>query len=175
MDVLTRALARSFPKVRLVGDSTNEIVPTEMALRLADEQGLDLVIVSDKSDPPVVRIQDFKKLEYEKKKAKKKQATSSELKEIQLKVNISGHDLDTKINAIRRFLERGDKVKVTVRLKGRERESPQRAQELINRVSGAVECRVSRLPGPMTIAILEPAKEVAPRVDAPKPAPSAPT
>lgn len=175
MDVLTRALARSFPRVRLVGEGSNEIVPTEMALRQADEQGLDLVIVSDKSDPPVVRIQDFKKLEYEKKKAKKKQATSSELKEIQLKVNISDHDLETKINAIKRFLERGDKVKVTVRLKGRERESPQRAQELINRVSGAVECRVSRLPGPMTIAILEPAKEVAPKEAAPKPVAAAPT
>lgn len=168
MDVLTRALARSFPKVRLVGEGSNEIVPTEFALRQADEQGLDLVIVSDKSDPPVVRIQDFKKLEYEKKKAKKKQAPSSELKEIQLKVNISDHDLETKISAMRRFLERGDKVKVTVRLKGRERESPQRAQELINRVSKAVECRVSRLPGPMTIAILEPTKEASVKEAAPK-------
>lgn len=158
MDILTRAMARSVPKVRLVGEGTNEIVPTEFALRQADDVGLDLVIVSDKSDPPVVRIQDYKKLEYEKKKAKKKQAHSSELKEIQLKVNISDHDLQTKIGAIKRFLERGDKVKVSVRLKGRERESPERAQALIQKVSEQVECKVSRIPGPMTIAILEAAK-----------------
>ncbi len=126
-----------------------------MAIRQAEEQGLDLVIVSDKSDPPVVRIQDFKKLEYEKKKARAKQSRTSELKEIQLKVNISDHDLQTKINAIKKFLERGDKVKLSVRLKGRERETPERATALIKKVEASVECKVSRLPGPMTIAILE--------------------
>ena len=155
MDTLTRANARSVPRVRLVGEGTNEIVPTDVALRQAEDAGLDLVIVSDKSDPPVVRIQDFKKLEYEKKKAKKTNTKTSELKEIQLKVNISDHDLETKISAIKRFLERGDKVKLTVRLKGRERESPERAQALIKRVAEVVECKVSKLPGPMTIAILE--------------------
>ena len=155
MDVFTRAMARQVPRVRLVGEGSNEVVPTEFAIRQAEEQGLDLVIVSDKSDPPVVRIQDFKKLEYEKKKAKAKQARSSELKEIQLKVNISDHDLQTKINAIKKFLERGDKVKLSVRLKGRERETPERASALLKKVSESVECKVSRIPGPMTIAILE--------------------
>ena len=155
MDIFTRAMARSVPRVRLVGADTNEIVPAEVALRQADDQGLDLVIVSDKSDPPVVRIQDFKKLEYEKKKARQTKAKTSELKEIQLKVNISDHDLQTKISAIKRFLERGDKVKVTVRRKGRERETPERAQARITRVAEVVECKVSKLPGPMTIAILE--------------------
>lgn len=158
MDIMTRAMARSVPRVRLVGEGSNEIVPTEFAFRQADEAGLDLVIVSDKSDPPVVRIQDYKKLEYEKKKAKQNKTKTSELKEIQLKVNISDHDLATKISAVKRFLERGDKVKLTVRLKGRERETPERAQILIQRVSEAVECKVSRLPGPMTIAILEAGK-----------------
>ena len=155
MDTLTRANARSVPRVRLVGEGTNEIVPTDLALRQAEDAGLDLVIVSDKSDPPVVRIQDFKKLEYEKKKARKTNTKTSELKEIQLKVNISDHDLETKVSAIKRFLERGDKVKLTVRLKGRERESPERAQALIRRVAETVDCKVSKLPGPMTIAILE--------------------
>jgi translation initiation factor IF-3 len=152
---MTRAMARTFPRVRLVGEGSNEIVPTEMAIRQADDQGLDLVIVSDKSDPPVVRIQDFKKLEYEKKKARQTKTRTSELKEIQLKVNISDHDLQTKISAIKRFLERGDKVKLSVRLKGRERETPERATALINRVAETVQCKVSRVPGPMTIAILE--------------------
>ena len=155
MDIFTRAMARSVTRVRLVGEGFNDIVPADMALRQADEQGLDLVIVSDKSDPPVVRIQDYKKLEYEKKKARQTKGKTSELKEIQLKVNISDHDLLTKVSAIKRFLERGDKVKLTVRLKGREREAPERAQMLITRVSQLVECKVSKLPGPMTIAILE--------------------
>jgi translation initiation factor IF-3 len=148
-------MARQVPRVRLISEGTNEIVPTEVAFRQADDLGLDLVIVSDKSDPPVVRIQDYKKLEYEKKKAKKTNLRTSELKEIQLKVNISDHDLQTKISAIKRFLERGDKVKLTVRLKGRERESPERASSLIHRVAATVQCKVSRLPGPMNIAILE--------------------
>lgn len=156
--MLTRAMARSVPRVRLVGEGTNEIVPTEFAFKQADEQGLDLVIVSDKSDPPVVRIQDYKKLEYEKKKAKQGKTRTSELKEIQLKVNISDHDLQTKISAIKRFLERGDKVKLMVRLKGRERESPERAHLLIQKVQDQVTCKMSRVPGPIAIAILEPAK-----------------
>jgi len=158
LDILTRAMARSIPRVRLVTEGANELVPTEFALRQADEAGLDLVIVSDKSDPPVVRIQDFKKLEYEKKKAKQKQGRTSELKEIQLKINISEHDLETKVSAIKRFLERGDKVKLTVRLKGRERENPERAKQLIGRVAEKVECKLSSVPGPMSIAILEPLK-----------------
>jgi translation initiation factor IF-3 len=151
-------MARQVPRVRLVGEEYNEIVPTEVAIRQADELGLDLVIVSDKSDPPVVRIQDFKKLEYEKKKARQGKTKSSELKEIQLKINISDHDLQTKINAIKKFLERGDKVKLMVRLKGREREAPERAQQLIQRVVDVVPCKVSRVPGPMSIAILEATK-----------------
>lgn len=158
MDIFTRAMARQVPRVRLVGEGTNEIVPAELALRQADDLGLDLVIVSDKSDPPVVRIQDFKKLEYERKKAKQGKTKTSELKEIQLKVNISDHDLATKISAVKRFLERGDKVKVMVRLKGRERESPERAQALIQKVAESVQCKVSKLPGPMTMAILEASK-----------------
>lgn len=158
MDILTRAMARQVQRVRLVGEGINDIVPTEFALRQADEAGLDLVIVSDKSDPPVVRIQDYKKLEYEKKKARKKQGPTSELKEIQLKVNIADHDLLTKVNAIKKFLERGDKVKVVVRLKGRERESPHRAQALIDRIAQMIEAKVSRLPGPIAMAIFEPQK-----------------
>ena len=152
-------MARQVPRVRLVHEGQNEIVPTEFALRTADDAGLDLVIVSDKSDPPVVRIQDYKKLEYEKKKARKNKTPTSELKEIQLKVNIAEHDLETKVSAIKRFLERGDKVKIVVRLKGRERESPERASNLIKRVAEMVpECKMSKLPGPISMAILEPAK-----------------
>ncbi|NBQ54261.1 MAG: translation initiation factor IF-3, partial [Proteobacteria bacterium] len=97
MEVINRTNSRQYPQVRLVGEEVNEIVPVSEALRRAEEEGLDLCLVSDKSTPPVVRLQDFKKLLYEQKKAKSKQQKSSELKEIQLKINISDHDLQTKI------------------------------------------------------------------------------
>ena len=161
MHILDRENSRNVKQVRLVGEGGNTVVPIADAFRQAEDAGLDLVCVSDNSEPWVVRIQDFKKLEYERKKAKqvaKAKSKSSELKEIQLKVNISDHDLEVKLNRIRKFLDRGDKVKLVVRLKGRERQSPERAKELIDRVVGQVECRVSKLPGPMAITILEPPK-----------------
>jgi translation initiation factor IF-3 len=159
LEVINRANSRMYPQVRLVGEDVNEIVPVQEALRRAEEEGLDLCLMSDKSNPPVVRLQDFKKLLYEQKKAKSKQQKGSELKEIQLKINISDHDLQTKINSINKFIERGDKVKIVVRLRGRERESPQRAKELLERVTSVVsKCKVSTIPGPIAIALLEPVK-----------------
>lgn len=161
MEVLTRSSGRFIREVRLVGEGGNEIVSFDEALRRADDAGLDLVLVSDPSakPPPVVRIQDFKKIQYEQKKAKSKHIKSAELKEIQLKVNISDHDLGTKIGAIERFLERGDKVKVTVRLKGRERETPERADQLLKKVFEKVPCKVNMLGGPIAGALLEPEKK----------------
>ncbi len=158
MQVLTRAMLRTMNTVRLVGEGFNDIVPSNVALEKAEAEGMDLVVVSDKSTPWVVRIQDFKKLQYEAKKAKAKQSQrKTELKEIQLKANITDHDLTTKINAITKFLERGDKVKLTVRLKGRERDNPERAHQLIDKVVKVVtQARVTRVPGPIATAILEP-------------------
>lgn len=157
MQVINRVAARNYTKVRLVGDETNEIVSVLEALSRAEEAGLDLVMISDKGDFPVMRVQDFKKVQYELKKAKKKQVVQ-ELKEIQLKLNIADHDFQTKINAIDKFLVRGDKVKVVVRLKGRERENPERARQLLDRVITNVKCKPNYVPGPITMAILEPVK-----------------
>ena len=157
MQVINRVAARNYTKVRLVGEETNEIVSVLEALSRADEAGLDLVMISDKGDFPVMRVQDFKKVQYELKKAKKKQVVQ-ELKEIQLKLNIAEHDLQTKLNAVEKFLSRGDKVKVVVRLKGRERENPERARMLLDKVITSVKCKPSYVPGPITMAILEPTK-----------------
>lgn len=160
MKVLERSDLRNMREVRLVGEGTNAIVPVMEAWKKAEDEGLDLVLVSgEDAVPPVVRIQDFKKLQYEKKKKQRQTKHKSDLKEIQLKANISEHDLQTKVNNIDRFLERGDKVKVIVRLKGRERDNPQRAHDLINKVaeSISVSCKLNRVPGPIAIAILEPA------------------
>jgi len=157
LQVINRAAARSYTKVRLVGEEANEIISVLEALSRADEAGLDLVMISDKGDFPVMRLQDFKKVQYETKKAKKKQIVQ-ELKEIQLKLNIAEHDLQTKMGAIDKFLARGDKVKVVVRLRGRERESPERARALLEKVITTIKCKASYVPGPITMAILESAK-----------------
>ena len=156
MEILTRGAARSHHQVRLVLGKSNEIVPIEHAFEKAEEAGLDLVVVSDKSTPPVVRIQDFKKIQYEQKKSRQKKVATNLQKEMQFKLNISDHDMQTKISAIQRFLDKGNKVKVMVRLKGRERDSQDRVQDLLNRVCEQVECKQSRLPGQATVVLLEP-------------------
>ncbi len=158
MQILDRNSLRGLSKVRLVGSNENEIVSPLVALERAEQRGMDLVLVSMDVEPPVVRIQDFRKVQYEKKKAKKP-VKKSALKEVQFKANISDHDLETKVKSIEKFLARGDKVKITVRLKGRERETPERARQLIDKVIAATEgCKASSLGGPFIGAILEPAK-----------------
>ncbi len=158
MEILTRAQTHKLGKVRIVGSGLNEIIYIDEAISRAEEQGLDLVLVSSDTTPPVVRIQDFKKLEYEKKKAKKANKQTSGLKEIQFKINISEHDLQTKIKKIDSFLERGDKVKISLRLKGREKDNPDRANDLVDKICQQVVCKFSKIPGPIPMAILEPSK-----------------
>lgn len=151
-------------QVRLVGENFNSIVSATEAWNQAEKQGLDLVLVStEDAVPPVVKIEDFKKILFEKKKARASQKSQTkkrkvDLKEVQFKANISDHDLQTKVNSINKFLERGDKVKITVRLKGRERENPERADEIISKVHGLVTqtCRFTKVPGPIAMALLEP-------------------
>lgn len=157
MEVLTRALLKAIPKVRLVGNNINEVITTQEAIAKAEDEGMDLVLVNPDSAPPVVRIQDFKKVQYEKKKSKKVQKKTS-LKELQFSTNISEHDLETKLKAIEKFLSRGDKVKIIVRLKGRERENPERAEALIERIISASKCKASKIPGPIAMALLEPVR-----------------
>jgi translation initiation factor IF-3 len=163
LEVIGRAAAHRFKQVRIVGEGVNEIILIQEAIRRAEDLGLDLVLVSGEATPPVVRVEDFKKIEYEKKKAKKAQKQAvSVLKEVQFKVNISDHDFATKLAKIRNFLDRGDKVKVSIKLKGRERESPERARTLLERVADAVECKVNVIPGPIAMTILEPVKKIVP-------------
>lgn len=158
MEILTRADASRYKQVRLVYGKGNQIVPVEQAFQKAEEADLDVVIVSSKSNPPVVRIQDFKKIQYEQKKSRQKKGHSTLQKEIQLKLNISDHDLKTKVGAIQRFLDKGNKVKVMIRLKGRERENQDRVHELFKKVYEQIECKQTHLPGQHTVVILEPPK-----------------
>lgn len=99
------------------------VVPLNVALAKAEAAGLDLVEISPHSEPPVCKILDFGKYRYESKKkvqkTKKKQKVV-EVKEIKLRPNIGKHDLDVKVNQIKKFIGSGEKVKITLRFKGRE-------------------------------------------------------
>lgn len=112
-------------EVRVIADSGEQlgILAIAVAMRAAQDAGLDLVEVSANADPPVCRIMDYGKYRYEQSKkqaeAKKKQ-TVIEVKEIKLRPKTEKHDLDFKIKNIRKFLEQKNKVKVTVRFRGRE-------------------------------------------------------
>ncbi len=114
-----------FPKVRLIGsDSTQHgVVETEDAKNMAYDSGMDLVVVSENADPPVCRIMNYDKFRYEQKKktqeAKKKQ-TVVETKEIKFRPKTDMHDLNFKIKNIKKFLAAKNKVKLTMRFRGRE-------------------------------------------------------
>ena len=111
--------------IRLVGADGEMIgvVTLREGLTMAEEAGLDLVEVSPNADPPVCKILDFGKFKYEdqkKKNAARKKQKVIEVKEIKLRPNIDEHDYDVKMRSMKKFLEEGDKVKVTLRFRGRE-------------------------------------------------------
>ena len=112
-------------EVRLVGEDGAQlgIIPLSEALAKAEEAELDLVLIAANANPPVCKIIDYGKYKYEQlrkeKDAKKKQHVV-EIKEIRMSPNIDTNDLETKINAARKFLTKGDRVKITLRFRGRE-------------------------------------------------------
>jgi len=113
------------PSVRLVGADGEMIgiVTTREALATAEQTGFDLVEISPNADPPVCKLLDFGKFKYEQQKKKneaRKKQKIIEVKEIKLRPNIDDHDYDVKMRAATSFLDEGDKVKVTMRFRGRE-------------------------------------------------------
>ena len=112
-------------EVRLISENGDQlgIMPTSRALQLAEEAGLDLVKIAPKAQPPVCKIIDYGKYRYEQtrkeKEARKKQKIV-EVKEVRMSPNIDENDLNTKIAAARKFIEKGNKVKVSIRFRGRE-------------------------------------------------------
>jgi translation initiation factor IF-3 len=130
--------------VRLV-DAEGEmvgVVSLEEAQENADEAGLDLVEISPNAEPPVCKVQDYGKIKYQEQKkkaeARKKQKTI-EVKEIKMRPNIEIHDYDVKMRAIQKFLGEGDKVKVTIRFRGREMAHQELGIQLLQRVRGDTE------------------------------------
>jgi len=131
------------PEVRVINPEGKQlgIYPIHQALAIAVDLGLDLVEINPKANPPVCRIMDFGKFKYEQKKqanlARKRQKVI-EIKEVKMRPKTDEHDFDFKMKHICRFLEEGNKAKVTIRFRGREMAHPEMAAKLLDRVIEAV-------------------------------------
>ena len=122
------------------------VLATYEALRLAQEQGLNLVEVAPNSRPPVCRILDYGKYKYDQKqeaKRRKKNQVVVELKEVKFRPKVEKHDFDFKIRHVLRFLEAGDKVKATIMFRGREMAHPELGEQLLRRVLSELEGKVN--------------------------------
>ncbi|MBE1298116.1 MAG: translation initiation factor IF-3 [Rhodobacteraceae bacterium] len=128
------------PEIRLIGAEGENVgvVPPAKAMEMAAEAGLDLVEISPNANPPVCKIMDFGKFKYEQQKreseARKKQKII-EVKEVKFRPNTDTHDYDVKMRNVFKFLENGDKVKVTLRFRGREMAHQNLGRELLERVA----------------------------------------
>lgn len=153
-------------EVRLIGSDNSQlgIVPTKEAMKMAEEKELDLVLIAPTATPPVCKIMDLGKFIYEQQKkekeAKKKQKIVN-IKEVRLSPNIEEHDIAIKANNARKFLLDGDKVKVTIRFRGREAEYSHIGFEILQSFSNRLEevCIIekpSKLEGKNMIMILAP-------------------
>jgi translation initiation factor IF-3 len=120
---------------------TNEnlgVIPTSVALDMAESRGVDLVEVSPAARPPVCRMMDFGKFQYERQRRDRrarKQQKSIEVKEIQLRPKTDSHHLGFKVRDARRWIEKGMKVKVRVKFRGREREYPEIARDRLRGIA----------------------------------------
>ena len=129
-----------FPEVRVIGTDGEQlgILSPRDAQRMAEEKELDLVLVSDKANPPVCRIMDYGKYKFEQEKrareAKKKQHTA-DVKEVKMRYKIDDHDYQVRVKNAKRFLKSGDKVKATVMFRGREIQHSSLAKELLKRMA----------------------------------------
>jgi len=140
------------------------VTPTRDALRMAEEAGLDLVEISPNADPPVCKILDFGKWKYQeekKKNAARKKQRVIEVKEIKLRPGIDDHDFEIKMRSVVRFLEEGDKVKVTLRFRGREMVHQELGAKVLDRVKEEMDAKAKveqfpRLEGRQMVMVLAP-------------------
>ena len=128
------------PEIRLIGAEGENIgvVTPQRAMALADEAGLDLVEISPNATPPVCKIMDFGKFKYEQQKkeaeARKKQKII-EIKEVKFRPGTDKHDYDVKMRSVLKFLDNGDKVKVTLRFRGREMAHQDLGRQLLEQIA----------------------------------------
>jgi translation initiation factor IF-3 len=154
------------PRVRVIDADGSQVgvIATREALAKAEEAGLDLVEVSPNADPPVCKIMDYGKFIYQKEKqtqAAKKKQKQIQVKEVKFRPTTEDADYQTKLRALLRFLEEGDKVKITVRYKGREMAHQELGMQLIERVKGdlgeiAQIEQYPKLEGRQTIMVMSP-------------------
>lgn len=131
-------------KVRVIDESGENIgvMYTKEAIEQAAEQGLDLVEVSPNADPPVCKFLDVGKFRYEAQKkanAQRKTQKTQDIKEVKMRPNIDTHDYDVKMRNVHKFIDNGDKVKVTLRFRGRELSHQELGMNLLRRVQADVE------------------------------------
>jgi len=147
------------------GENVGVVTPSR-GIALAEDVGLDLVEISPNANPPVCKIMDFGKYKYETQKreseARKKQKTI-EVKEVKFRPNTDVHDYDVKMRNVFRFLENGDKVKITLRFRGREMAHQELGRDLLHRVADDIEevGKVENMPkmeGRQMIMMIGPAK-----------------
>ena len=157
------------PKVRVIGDDGEMIgvLSRDEALRIAEEQGLDLVEIQPNADPPVCRIMDFGKFRFEQQKkaaaAKKKQKVV-EIKELKFRPTTEIGDYEVKLRNLRRFLAEGDRVKITIRFKGREMAHTELGLAMARRLEEDLKDEVTieqrpRLEGRQMIMMVSPKKK----------------
>lgn len=132
------------PQVRLIGaDGDNVgVVSIHEALSAAEQAGLDLVELSPNADPPVCKILDFGKYKYEQQKkanAARKNQKTQDVKEIKMRPGIDVHDYDVKMKKVHEFIDEGDKVKITIRFRGREMAHQELGMQVLKRVSDDME------------------------------------
>lgn len=142
-------------EVRVISEDGEQlgIMSAKDAMKLAHEAELDLVKIAPKAQPPVCKIIDYGKYKYEQtrkeKEAKKKQKTI-EVKEVRMSPNIDQNDLNTKINAARKFLQKGDRVKVSIRFRGREMAHTQASKPILDEFAAKLaDCAVVEKPAKM--------------------------
>lgn len=122
-------------EVRVIFDGENKVMKTKDAVALAKEQGLDLIEVSPKAQPPVCKILDFGTFKYQKEKEAKKQRAASkevEIKGIRLSFRIGENDLQVRLKQAKKFLEKGQKLRIELILRGREKAHKDRAEDILN-------------------------------------------
>lgn len=155
------------------------VMPTNKALEAAREAGMDLVEVAPNERPPVCKIIDFGKFKYtQKKRLSKQKQHQVQIKEIRVRPKTGDHDIETKVNQARQFLEHNDKVQVNVLFRGREMQHIEEGQRVMNEVLIALQdlCKVespARMEGKRMVALLAPKPATGKQASKPKP-PAAP-
>lgn len=130
--------------VRVVSEKGSTVLPTNQALEQAERAGLDLILINERAEPPVCKILDLGKYRYDqqqqaKEAARRQRENQITIKEVQFKPNIDVHDFETKCGKISKFIARGDKVKVLIQFRGRERQHSDLGYDILDRVFETVD------------------------------------